>query len=365
MYIPHPLERGARIARVLSGSWRADLPVGDVSDCADLVEALRRSGEAALVWRRLRGTRAAGAKGLRGLRDEYRTNVVVGHNSPEQLGQLFPALQSAGVDAILIKGWGVARLFPEPGLRPITDHDICVCPSQFEAASAVVAGRTREFGLIDLHEGVTDLPDRSFAAIVRRAQTANVGDAAIRLPGPEDQLRLVALHAWRHNFNRPLNLCDLGLLLESLPSEFDWDYFRSGDRVLTAWALSALELTRRLLGARFHWPADLASGVRVPGWLIPAVLWRWGAWPSKPSVRHFVRRPVELVRALRHHWLNPVKVCYRLRVPPRWPYAWVQLLGLAARPEEMLARARRWRRGGTPGFQDGYAVHPADASRFC
>ena len=65
------------------------------------------------------------------------------------------------------------------------------------------------------------------------SQLVLLGKAEIRVLGFEDQVRLLCLHMLYHGVFRPVWLCDLGMTLESLPSDFDWDYFLSGkDRYL-------------------------------------------------------------------------------------------------------------------------------------
>ena len=46
----------------------------------------------------------------------------------------------------------------------------------------------------------------------------------------EDQLRQLCLHLLRHGACRPLWLCDVAVMLESLPGDFDWDRCLGGDR---------------------------------------------------------------------------------------------------------------------------------------
>lgn len=43
-------------------------------------------------------------------------------------------LGAAGVEPLLIKGWAIARLYPGAGLRPYTNLDLIVRPSELGAA---------------------------------------------------------------------------------------------------------------------------------------------------------------------------------------------------------------------------------------
>ena len=48
--------------------------------------------------------------------------------------RVFRLLREKGIEAILAKGWAVARLYPDRVLRPYGDIDICVSADQFNTA---------------------------------------------------------------------------------------------------------------------------------------------------------------------------------------------------------------------------------------
>jgi hypothetical protein len=56
---------------------------------------------------------------------------------------------------------------------------------------------------VDLHVAVPDLPDRPWDEVFRRSRLAALGEVAVRVLGPEDQLRLLCLHLARHGIARP------------------------------------------------------------------------------------------------------------------------------------------------------------------
>jgi hypothetical protein len=56
------------------------------------------------------------------------------------LGDVIAAYQSAGIAALILKGAALCQLvYPEPGLRPMSDIDILVAPSQARRAQQVLA----------------------------------------------------------------------------------------------------------------------------------------------------------------------------------------------------------------------------------
>jgi hypothetical protein len=255
--------------------------------------------------------------------------------------RVFNLLRVFGVDPLLVKGWASARLYAEPGLRPYGDLDLCIAPEQVENTQTVLS-RYPQFGAIDLHEGAPDLPDRTWPQLWARSRLAPLGSAQVRILGPEDHLRLIALHLIRHGAWRPLWLCDVAAALEARPPDFDWDYCLSGRRRLSAWVLAAIGLACRLLDARLDHPPLEARANDLPGWLVHTVLWRWGAGRTRKPIAYYLRHPVEGVEELLYDGLNPIKATLRLAVRPRG-YGLllaVQLAAFLARVVEIPGRIK-------------------------
>jgi hypothetical protein len=268
---------GRRVAAILAGSWRrspSPLPLspGDLEAATPL---LALGGAGALAWHRLRASLPPTSRVARELKQHYRLATLHNAAREEAVRTLFRRLRTAGVEPLLIKGWSSALLYPEPGLRPSSDLDLCVAPAQVPSASRVLCGAPLPCP-VDLHAGVPDLPDRTWPDIFARSRFLDLGGVPVRVLRPEDQLRLLCLHLARHGLARPLWLCDIAALAENPTPDFDWDLWRSGRGDLSAWAACVLGLARLLLGAN-------GSAVPVPRWVEECTLWCWGAGPSTPS----------------------------------------------------------------------------------
>jgi hypothetical protein len=159
---------------------------------------------------------------------------------------------------------------------------------------------------------------------------------------PEDQLRHLCLHLWRHGASRPLWLCDIAAALESVPRNFDWEYFFRGDRRRSEWVSYALCLAHELLGAQVDEIPAARRIEQLPTWMVPAVFRRWqvgrghiGTLPAAAYLRH----PAGLLKALRLRWPDPIQATVNLKGPfderPRLPF---QLAECARRSVRFLAR---------------------------
>src|SRR5262245_10154286 len=180
--------RGRAIAATLAGSWRADVPGAgaelpiDETTAADVLQLLLTCGSASLAWRRLQHSTLPSAADLH---QAYRLNALQSAVHDRSLNRLVVFLRAAGVEPILGKGWAIARLYPQAGLRPYGDIDLFVHPKAYAAAYASLRRPGVPSAPVDLHAGTADLNDRSFEDVEARASVHSIGDAPVRVFGPE------------------------------------------------------------------------------------------------------------------------------------------------------------------------------------
>jgi Uncharacterised nucleotidyltransferase len=332
--------RGATVAALLEGAWRR-LPPSNPSPPVDkaIVALLAAGGVAGLAWYRLRQSPQRNAPIYHEWRQHYRLHSLQAAGWTAAVAEVLARLRGVGIEPILIKGWSSALLYPEPGLRPFGDVDLCVPAGLLAKAVAALSGALPCH--VDLHADVPDLPDRTWDMLRSRSQLVSLGGGTVRLLGAEDQLRLLCLHQVRHGIARPLWLCDVAACLEALPDDFDLEYCLSGKVHLSAWTTCVVGLAQRLLGAR----TTLATA-GVPGWLERAVLWCWGLGPGRPW-RYFLCHPTEVLRRFYYQGLRqrlgsaPITDAYRLGLgPTASPVLLVQLAAYVR--QKVLCLWRRW-----------------------
>jgi hypothetical protein len=351
------------VAAVLAGAWRAAPPAWALAPAAlaGVAPLLAAGGAGGLAWWRLRHAPAAGSPAGRELRQHYRLQALRAADREAAVAALFVRLRAAGVEPVLVKGSSSALLYPEPGLRPSGDIDLCVRADRLGAAAASLAGHRTGAG-VDLHADFPDLPGRRWADVLARTRLVGLGGVGVRVLGAEDQLRLLCLHLARHGAARPLWLCDVAALLESLPRDFDWELCLDGPGWLAGWVRCVVTLARRLLGAR---PAGPVPGGEIPGWLAPAVLWCWGGGAGRRA--GLVRLRYQGFGT--HPGVAPVKAALQLGLGPGpLPLVLVQLAAFVRRKvPHVLGRLLRRRRvgqgGGSPSIPtEGRRLSPAASS---
>ena len=343
------LSHGQILAATLEGAWRAASAPARVSagELASVAPLLVGSGAAPLAWWKIQRTELAVTHAAHELRQAYLYQTLRAAIQEQEIEAVFTLLSRAGVEALLLKGWAAARLYPEQGLRPFGDVDVCVRPAQVEEARRALTAPEVEHVHIDLHRDFDESDERSFDALYARGETLKLGEARVRVLAAEDQLRLMCVHMLRHGAWRPLWLCDVGAAVESRAEGFDWSRVLEGDRRRARWVACALLLARELLGAHLEGTPVAGEAQRLPRWLVPEVLKQWETpLPSmqapmryRAPMRKYVRRPRGLWRDLLNRWPNPIEATVRVGGEfnewPRWPF---QLANCFARAGRFLAR---------------------------
>lgn len=343
---------GSLAARVLTGAWRAHPPALELDGPAvdSAASYLLGFGGAELLWYRIRGNVPDDAVSGARLQEVYRYASVHVRLHETEVERVFTVLNRAGIEAILIKGWSVARFYPDPGVRPYVDIDLLVDPADEARAQAVLLANDCEKYFVELHPGPKHLDDQPIADWFARSMTVPLGDTMIRVPRHEDHLRALCVHWLHHGAVRAAGLCDIGLFVERFGADMDWDLCLRGSRQRAGWISTVVSLAHRLLQADVNATPLASAHERLPPWIERTVLKIWddplgrGAVIPPPLRASFVH-PLRAVRELRGRWPpNPfhatVELHGGLNRYPRWPY---QTANFLARTGRYLAKLpRNW-----------------------
>jgi hypothetical protein len=280
----------------------------------DLVRPLLYdSGAAGLGWWRIRDTDLSQTPSGELLHQAFRLLTLQARIHEQHIQRVFRSLRAGNIEPILIKGWSVARRYPQIGLRPFGDIDLLIRPRQNLQAAWVAGSDELRDCPTDLHPGAFELADRAIGDLFARSRLVQCAGEQVRVLSDEDQFALSAIHLLKHAAWRPLWLCDLALFLESMSPEFDWDLCLGTDARRANWILSAIGLARDLLDASIR-NARINRLAVAPGWLSEALLRNW----EKPftvehephnhsaPIRSYLRRPRGVLKDLGRRWPNPI-----------------------------------------------------------
>ncbi|HEY6046251.1 MAG TPA: nucleotidyltransferase family protein, partial [Pyrinomonadaceae bacterium] len=288
------VELGLSVARLLTGAWRENFEPLNLTedDLAVIVLQLCQSGAGALAWWRIRHTPLAASQSGFELKEVYHRFRLSALIHEQEIKHVFSLLRIEGIDAVLVKGWSIARLYPDRALRPYGDIDICVRPEQFAKTRAALKPLEKIDGhYVDLHAGFASIgaggtpisrraarrhPCLQWNELFERSELIDLGEEKVRVLGAEDHLRVLCLHFLRTGVWRPTWLCDVALTLETRAKDFNWEVCLGRDRRQADWVGCTLGLASQLLGADCkHTPVEKKAR-HLPRWLAPAVLAQWG-----------------------------------------------------------------------------------------
>lgn len=340
---------GLAIASLLEGSWRANAePAAHAGEALSaMADTLLGTGCGGLVWWRIRGSSAANDERAIPFHEAFRLHTLQAAIHAKNLEHVIGRFNAAGLTPIVFKGWAMARLYAMAGLRPYGDVDVLVQSKDETQARAVIAGlppELRSFVDLDMRVLRRFLPDRSFAELAARASHQALGGARFLVLAPEDHLRLICLHQMDHGGWRPMWLCDVAAMLESLPAGYQWPLCLAGNPRLSDAVLALVALAEELLGAR------LPSGtprVAAPRWLRKAVLHSWACgYQAPPDSLYGLHRLGwrRAFAAVRARWPDPITSTLHLRAPLRGiPRPALQVTECLRRAVMFLRRT--WREG--------------------
>ncbi len=326
--------KGHLVAEILSGAWRGtDMPTLQMTETAldAVTPLLYDSGTAALGWQRVKNTDLRNTSSAEMLHQAYRLQSIQSGIHEQKIEKVFRLFRQAKIEGVLAKGWAAAGMYSSRALRPYGDIDICVRSKHAKLAEELLSDPEASDCWVDLHKHFSEIDDRTVDQLFARSRIVNLGQEPIRILGLEDQLALSCIHLLKHGAWRPLWLCDVGVAIESLPANFNWDVCLGPDQTRANWIGCAIGLAKRLLGVDTNGlPAKVHR--ELPAWLLENVVEQWQEPFAihQPPMSHpipmtdLLRHPSGLLEGLRQRWPNPIiatiSVNGEFNNLPRLPY---------------------------------------------
>ncbi len=326
--------QGQLVADFLAGSWRDRQAALDISpaDLEKVTSLLYNSGGTGLAWWRIHESDLRTSSCGELLHQGYRLQALQSAISEERLITAFGLLRDAGIEPILVKGWAAARFYAHRMLRAYGDVDLVVHPTEYSAARDALKQTEAGTWWVDLHQGSSELGDRSTDQLFKRSHLVAHKGLQIRVLSDEDHLALLAIHLFKHGAWRPSWLCDIAALIESVPPTFDWKICVGSNKRRAAWIAVAIALAHQLLEANLDKTPLALQERQLPEWLVDAVLKQWGNLfqadhlPVRPQrlMAYSLRSPRTLFKEICARWPDPIVATFNLRGGPnnipRLPY---------------------------------------------
>lgn len=207
--------------------------------------------------------------------------------------------RSKGLEPILFKGAVAARNYPIGIPRSSTDIDLAFSSGDFEQAQLLAKNNEYQGLPLDIHREFKHLDTVEWDIIFSRSQLVSIGEVDVRVPAPEDHLRLLCVHwlvdgGWFRE-----RLWDIYYAVDRRPATFDWsmclDQVEPNRR---RWIICAIGLAHRYLNLDVASLPFAEEARQLPNWLIRAVEREWASGLRLMPIQQFVGQPSMFLRQL-------------------------------------------------------------------
>ncbi|MBK9530135.1 MAG: nucleotidyltransferase family protein [Acidobacteria bacterium] len=212
------------------------------------------------------------------INDEFRWNLLQKNILERNAVRAFALFREARIEPLLIKGLAAGKYYPYDRPRVSVDLDLAVSDTNFFKAEEIARSEAAQDLAIDLHRELRHLDTVPWDSLFSSSVMMPLRDAEIRIPRPEDHLRIVCLH-WLTDGGRVKDrLYDVYYAVTHRDATFDWDrFFTIVSPTRQRWLECTLGLTAKYLGLDISGtPADGAEN-RLPRWLTETVEREWSA----------------------------------------------------------------------------------------
>ncbi|MBQ8957458.1 MAG: nucleotidyltransferase family protein [Bacteroidales bacterium] len=236
--------------------WTQPVHFAEPVDWKAVMRIASHQGNAALlsdVATRMTGSNSPDATTLAKMRDSMRANLVHQMNLKSILVSVVQKLRQHNIEPVLLKGFGLAMLYPNPNLRQFGDTDLFVGLANFHEACALVRGMPGcynwgeevdvgrhynvEFGPypMEIHRVSAEVMDRqeklAYADIERdglfeNTRKVDLEGFELSVPSMEFVVFFTFSHAWHHFLTTGVGLrqlSDVAMALHAYHGQLDLD----------------------------------------------------------------------------------------------------------------------------------------------
>lgn len=208
--------------------------------------------------------------------DEIRWHLLMTKTYERRISRAFTLLREQGIEPLLIKGWAAARFYPPDKPRFFGDVDIAVSSSDYERASKMAASADLAFLAIDLHRELRALDTLPWKDIVDHSDLIETDNGSIRVPCPEDHLRVLCVHWLTDGGAYREKLWDIYYLIDNRRPGFDWNRAVGAvSPTRQVWIKTTIAIAHKYLGLRIDdlpFEREVSS---VPTWIDRTLQKEW------------------------------------------------------------------------------------------
>ncbi len=190
--------------------------------------------------------------------------------------KVFDFFRNFEIEPVLIKGYSIARYYPQNKIRNFLDIDLVFSDKDFPRAKSLSKSLEIDDILIDYHLELRHLDTVPWANLFAKSEIIKLDDTEIRVLCPEDHLRVICVHWLTDGGEYREKLWDIYYIIENRPADFDWDRcLNSVSKRRRRWIVCTIGLTQKYLGLDLSNTPIEEEAKDLPRWLIKKVESEW------------------------------------------------------------------------------------------
>ncbi|QYO67344.1 nucleotidyltransferase family protein [Leptolyngbya sp. 7M] len=277
----------------------------------------------------------------RTLTDDLRWNLLMAKRMEHRIASIADELHSHNVEFIMFKGWGAARSYPADSPRTYADIDIAVGSNDFEKVEEICKGAKSSLNGIDLHSEFRHLDTLPWKQHLSRAITVEIENVRVKVPCPEDHLRIIATHWLNDGGENKERLWDIYYAVANRPADFDWskclDVVSDTRR---GWVICAIGLAHKYLGLDISDLPFRDEASKIPKWITATLEREWPRGERLQPLQTCLGDPKLFIRQLRKRIPpNPIQATIEMEASiDDCPRGLIQLRNMVHRASPSLGR---------------------------
>lgn len=243
------------------------------------------------------------------LTESFRWNSLQRKIQEHKIRKAFEIFRENGIEPLVFKGWASARYYPSDRPRSMGDIDLAVDSTSYSTALRLVKREDVRRLHIDLHNEFRHLDTVPWNDVVANSELIEIDGCTIRVPRPEDHLRLICVHWLTDGGAHHDKLWDVYYLVSNRSAKFDWS------RCLGVvaphrrrWIVCAIALAHRYLDLDVTGLPFRDELERIPDWISKCVEKEWRRGGNiEPILTSFYDLEVLLDQFKRRFPPNPLR----------------------------------------------------------
>ncbi len=211
-----------------------------------------------------------------GAKEDVRWYLLKKSEQERRIKTAFDLFRSNAIEPILIKGWAAARSYPVDRPRYSADIDLAVSATDHESANKLLNSEKFKRLNLDIHNEFRHLDKSSWTDIFARSNVIHLDGTGIRIPSPEDHLRVLCAHWLNDGGANKERLWDIYYAVENRPPDFDWSVcLDSAGPTRRNWTITTIGITHAVLNLKIEDLPFAEDARTVPAWMMKCLEHEW------------------------------------------------------------------------------------------